>query len=59
LLLLLMMMTMLVLPQVRMPEGDSVVLDDSDEPGSSSNSRRKAGAAVQGDVIDAEFRDLN
>ncbi|WIA13518.1 hypothetical protein OEZ85_007091 [Tetradesmus obliquus] len=42
---------------VRMPEGDSVVLDDADEPGSSS-SRRKAGAAVQGDVIDAEFRDL-
>lgn len=45
---------------VRMPEGDTVVLDDSDEPGGSSgsSSRRKAGAAVQGDVIDAEFRDL-
>jgi hypothetical protein len=45
--------------QVRMPEGDSVVLDDADAPSSSSSSsRQKAGAAVQGDVIDAEFRDL-
>jgi hypothetical protein len=44
--------------QVRMPEGDSVVLDDSDSPSSSSSSRQKAGAAAQGDVIDAEFRDL-
>jgi hypothetical protein len=44
--------------QVRMPEGDSVVLDDSDAPSSSSSRRQKAGAAAQGDVIDAEFRDL-
>eukprot|EP00882_Tetradesmus_deserticola_P003502 GHRQ01003705.1.p1 GENE.GHRQ01003705.1~~GHRQ01003705.1.p1 ORF type:complete len:263 (+),score=92.49 GHRQ01003705.1:278-1066(+) len=45
---------------VRMPEGDSVVLDESAEPGSSnsSTSRRKAGAGLQGDIIDAEFKDL-
>jgi hypothetical protein len=41
------------LQQVRMPEGDTVVLDDT-EPTSSSGSSGQQ----YGEVVDAEFRDL-
>jgi hypothetical protein len=46
---------LLLLLQVRMPEGDTVVLDDS-EPLSSD----KSGGQQQqyGEVVDAEFKDL-
>jgi hypothetical protein len=44
----------LLLLQVRMPEGDTLVLDD-DEP--RGRSRRKGGDQ-EGDVVEAEFIDL-
>lgn len=45
------------LHQVRMPEGDTVVLDDDDDqplPGGGGSSSGQQ----YGEVVDAEFRDL-
>ncbi len=47
---------LLLLLQVRLPDGESIVLDDDGDDFSSSGRSR---VSQRGEVIDAEFRELN
>lgn len=46
-----------LLLQVRLPDGDSIVLDDDGDDLGSGGGRSKV--SQRGEIIDAEFRELN